>query len=1078
MYSKTEVHKTNMTNKNKSKQRNNKNIDKHMKAGDIEWNVNEIEYASVLGDNILQNNKFWCLREKKTRNEVLEDIEDHINKIDVLISELKQEFYSVVTMSDNTKMSKQRKNLTQLGRHYEHCPKCNAKFMIPQSQSKMEDHVKKCRGKNPPPPPPPSPMSQGPVKNHSLVLNLEQTVDQELNESEASFMPSTQPSQQSQDQPSQDQTADESMFISGVTVASTQDVVGQDAIEHVVGREVTKQVKRLRTSPQKGVQSKTPRRSVAEEQVYKQIAVLENELEAEEAKAMAEDQTLTDTITDEVERRLEGRNVKNENQSYLDNNRDNSTSTNGSSVVEVGRVFPQDNNKNDESVNLLSSDGSGNYSRYFATNVQQENEMLHELEEKLNKASKVAADYINANNILKSENSHLKMLKEDLEEKNQDLETKNADLKTKINNIGDLHGIDVRNTMKLHEKIKMKETENQKLVMEMSEKDNVIHGLRTAERDLSDQIKEGERREAMMKKMIKERDEEKERLFSVTEKQKKIVDKKEEMILKLHGEAEQSSNKIQAYREREQDLLKKLQVVQKELEDCKNQMKDFKKSNEVTVQSHTQVVRSNEILLADNEARKRRDSFCVEQSCFDPAKCGKSHEKKSLQRFTCKFFARGWCREENNCPRRHVPKRRFNSISEGVEDKDDYEWSGDRRNFKVARRGRNSNVNQNPSQRPARTASYSEGSGNREHARRARYVPAGDTIQEVEGEDDYDRESYPPSPNTKRRREQPKPKTLNQRFSVHQVNIDAQKRMELINLNNFPEYSSGQVTPPVFDSPINDGVQQSRSRQLSTDSRASSVSTAPYEESSATGMTVAVDKINLNAHGILQQQQNSKYQSPQQTNVTPTAQSSRRSPYEHVNTPFPHHVNQDPSRNQDLRGFQNQGPGVRGISTIQGPESKPPGSMMMTMSSTMEQEQMMKDQREKRVQIQQELHKEPVRTHLGRVYDELDNQQFQVQQQRYQPVVEIEPPRTQVQQPQPMDYQTSYPQTNHQQQFPQQQHPPPYPSQMLLQRRASLQNQIVDLDLQLQVEQRKKASVYEAQYQEMKNQELQRKPGN
>ena len=898
MYSKTEVDTTNMTNNNKSKQRNNKNIDKHMKAGDIEWNVNEIEYASVLGDNILQNNKFWCLREKKTRNEVLEDIEDHINKIDVLISELKQEFYSVVTMSDNTKMSKQRKNLTQLGRHYEHCPKCNAKFMIPQSQSKMEDHVKKCRGKNPPPPPPPSPMSQGPVKNHSLVLNLEQTVDQELNESEASFMPSTQPSQQSQDQPSQDQTADESMFISGVTVASTQDVVGQDAIEHVVGREVTKQVKRLRTSPQKGVQSKTPRRSVAEEQVYEQMAVLENELEAEEAKAMAEDQTLTDTITDEVERRLEGRNVKNENQSYLDNNRDNSTSTNGSSVVEVGRVFTQDNNKNDESVNLLSSDGSGNYSRYFATNVQQENEMLHELEEKLNKASKVAADYINANNILKSENSHLKMLKEDLEEKNQDLETKNADLKTKINNIGDLHGIDVRNTMKLHEKIKMKETENQKLVMEMSEKDNVIHGLRTAERDLSDQIKEGERREAMMKKMIKERDEEKERLFSVTEKQKKIVDKKEEMILKLHGEAEQSSNKIQAYREREQDLLKKLQVVQKELEDCKNQMKDFKKSNEVTVQSHTQVVRSNEILLADNEARKRRDSFCVDQSCFDPAKCG------------------------------------------------------------------------------------------------------------------------------------------------------------------------------------NDGVQQSRSRQLSTDSRASSVSTAPYEESSATGMTVAVDKINLNAHGILQQQQNSKYQSPQQTNVTPTAQSSRRSPYEHVNTPFPHHVNQEPSRNQDLRGFQNQGPGVRGISTIQGPESKPPGSMMMTMSSTMEQEQMMKDQREKRVQIQQELHKEPVRTHLGRVYDELDNQQFQVQQQRYQPVVEIEPPRTQVQQPQPMDYQTSYPQTNHQQQFPQQQHPPPYPSQMLLQRRASLQNQIVDLDLQLQVEQRKKASVYEAQYQEMKNQELQRKPGN
>ena len=235
MYSTTETNKTNMTNNNKSNQRNNKNNNEiHMKAGDVEWNESVIEYASILGNNILQNNKFWCLRERKTRNEALEDIENNINKIDVLISELKQEFFSIVTMSDNIKLSKQRKNLSQMGRHYEYCPKCNTKFMIPQSQSKMDEHVKKCRGKtNPPPPPPPSPMSKGPVKDHSLVLNPEQTVDQELNESEASFMPSTQPSQQSQDQPSQDQTADESMFISGVTVASTQDVIGQDAVEHV-----------------------------------------------------------------------------------------------------------------------------------------------------------------------------------------------------------------------------------------------------------------------------------------------------------------------------------------------------------------------------------------------------------------------------------------------------------------------------------------------------------------------------------------------------------------------------------------------------------------------------------------------------------------------------------------------------------------------------------------------------------------------------------------------------------------------------------------------------------------------------
>ena len=426
--------------------------------------------------------------------------------------------------------------------------------------------------------------------------------------------------------------------------------------------------------------------------------------------------------------------MKNENQEYLDNNKDISTSTNGSSVVEVGRVYTQDNNRSNESVNLLSnSDGDGNFLQNFTINVQQENELLKEMQEKLEKANKVAADYINANNILKSENSHLKMVEEDLEDKNQDLEKRNADLKIKLDSVDNLHGIDVRNTMKLHEKLKNAESENQRMVTEMTEKDDVIHGLRRAERDLSEQIKEGERREAMMKKMVKERDEEKAKMFSFTEKQKKIIDWKEEVILKLHGEAEQNSNRLQAYREREQDLTKKLEVVQKELDDCKQQIKVYRQSNEVTVESHSQVVRSNEILQAESEARKRREAFCVEQMCFDSSKCGKSHEKKSLQRFTCKFFARGWCREENNCPRRHVtPKRRFHSTSEGVENNDDYEWSGDRRNFKVSRRGRNQSVNQSQSQRPGTSASYSEGSGTRERAKRARFVPAGDTIQEVD----------------------------------------------------------------------------------------------------------------------------------------------------------------------------------------------------------------------------------------------------------------------------------------------------------------------------------------------------------
>ena len=107
--------------------------------------------------------------------------------------------------------------------------------------------------------------------------------------------------------------------------------------------------------------------SVKEQQVYNEIAILESEIEADEAEAMAREYG-----NKEVERRLEERNVKNENQEYLDNNK--------------------------------------------------ENELLKEMQEKLEKANKVAADYINANNILKSENSHLKMVEEDLEDKNQDLE--------------------------------------------------------------------------------------------------------------------------------------------------------------------------------------------------------------------------------------------------------------------------------------------------------------------------------------------------------------------------------------------------------------------------------------------------------------------------------------------------------------------------------------------------------------------------------------------------------------------------------------------------------------------------------
>ena len=103
--------------------------------------------------------------------------------------------------------------------------------------------------------------------------------------------------------------------------------------------------------------------------------------------------------------------------------------------------------------------------------------------------------------------------------------------------------------------------------------------------------------------------------------------------------------------------------------------------------------------------------------------------------------------------------------------------------------------------------------------------------------------------------------------------------------------------------------------------------------------------------------------------------------------------------------------------------------MMMT------EEQVLAEQRERRVHVQQEIQKEPIRNQIGRVQQELENQQFfqfpdpVPAQPRYPPVVQVE------------DRQT------------------------MLQRRASLQDQIQSLDQHLQQEGRSRAMSYDAQYQ-------------
>ena len=223
--------------------------------------------------------------------------------------------------------------------------------------------------------------------------------------------------------------------------------------------------------------------------------------------------------------------------------------------------------------------------------------------------------------------------------------------------------------------------------------------------------------------------------------------------------------------------------------------------------------------------------------------------------------------------------------------------------------------------------------------------------------------------------------------------------------------------------------QEMFQQQSSQPSSSYASSMSSMEEVKTTGMTVAVDKLNLNAHGILQATNSPQLSPISVPSVRPKIQVDKTggSSNEHPRTPFPTQV---PPKNQWDQDFRSQGPGVQGISALRGPESNPPGgSMMMT------EEQVLAEQRERRVHVQQEIQKEPIRNQIGRVQQELENQQFfqfpdpVPAQPRYPPVVQVE------------DRQT------------------------MLQRRASLQDQIQNLDQHLQQEGRSRAVSYDAQYQ-------------
>ena len=612
-----------------------------------EWNENsDIIYDSSLGNVFSENNRFWILREKKSKSEALDEIEKDINRISKSISDFKLEYNKILKMSDqNEKMKdekkgdgakdkKGRKNLSQINKQYHYCwqfgGNCKQKFLLPNSQKKLDEHLSECC-QGPPPAPPSTPASVSARQDDmdpSLHLNLEMTVDG------AESLPSTQPSQQSQSSQSQNTTADESIFIHGVTVASTQDPVGH---------EISKPVKRQRTSPQKGVDQKTRRVMTRDEaNLHSELETLEQEMrdimgsdeekeyeddEEEDANETSDDVNLTDDLTltntttsDEVGVKME-KTVK-----FLEDNKDKSESTGGSSVQEVARVINNVvthvtnefvNNVTNDSVNLLNISGA-----VGGTNIQETNEILREKQEELDKARNAAADHINRNNLLKTENSQLKIKLEDIIEENENLKQKNAELSNQ------LEATDVRNMKMVQDKLKAVNYDNMRLNGGVNDRDDVIHGLRQATRDLEDKLNESLRKEKVLEDLVKDKQEEGAKMYAYTEKQKAVINKKEEIMKKMHDEAVSRDQRLQEGRMREEDLRKRVEELEKELEDVKNQMETYRKSTEVTVQSHSQVVQSNEILMAESEARKKKEMYCLELTCFDSSKCGKSHDKK------------------------------------------------------------------------------------------------------------------------------------------------------------------------------------------------------------------------------------------------------------------------------------------------------------------------------------------------------------------------------------------------------------------------------------------------------------------
>ena len=120
-------------------------------------------------------------------------------------------------------------------------------------------------------------------------------------------------------------------------------------------------------------------------------------------------------------------------------------------------VYNNDTN-NDASVNLLNNmEEEETSSSQQEPQIQHTNEVIDEMQQKLDKANNIAASYINANNMLKTQNSQLKIRVEDLETDNEEMRQKVAEMSNQ------LETADVKNLKRVQDKLKAVEYENMRL---------------------------------------------------------------------------------------------------------------------------------------------------------------------------------------------------------------------------------------------------------------------------------------------------------------------------------------------------------------------------------------------------------------------------------------------------------------------------------------------------------------------------------------------------------------------------------------------------------------------------------------